>query len=38
MSLLLDALQRSQNKSKAQASAPTDLPTLDVSPPDAPPP
>ena len=30
MSLLLDALQRSQNKSKAQASAPADLPPLQV--------
>ena len=36
MSLLLDALQRSQNKSKAQASVPTDLPPLDVTPLDAP--
>lgn len=36
MSLLLDALQRSQNKSKAQASVPTDLPPLDVTPLDVP--
>ena len=36
MSLLLDALQRSQNKAKSSASTPAEEPALNVLPPDAP--